>query len=212
MRKGLILNGNTTEIICMIDRSGSMYSIMSDAIGGFNSFIEEQKKVPGECLITLVLFDSEVKVIYEKISLNDVPLLTEEVYMPGGSTALLDAIGMTISKYNIEKETNSNIKRLFVILTDGQENASKEYNSEVIKKLVEELREKENNEFIFLGANIDSFSTSYSLGMSVGNTMNYVADSFGTRSAFTNIGQTATLYRTSLNYDKDNLMQKEDEN
>ena len=171
-----------TELVFILDRSGSMFGLEKDTIGGYNSLIEKQKKEQGEALVTTVLFDDEVDIIHDGIKLEDVPLLTEKEYYVDGCTALLDAIGKTISKIlKNRKETPESEhpeKTLIVITTDGMENASREYSYSKIKALIQQ-QEKEGWNFIFLGANIDAAKEASRMGIMAENAVSYHCDSAG---------------------------------
>ncbi len=152
-----------TELICIVDRSGSMQSMKDDAIGGFDAMIKNQKVIEGEMFVTLVTFDDRAETIYQALPLDHVPSLMLE---PRGSTALLDAIGMTLLKQNerILKDGDADLV-IVAILTDGQENASREYKIERVQELIKQAEEKKW-EFIYLGANQDAFSVAQSMGFS----------------------------------------------
>jgi len=190
------INGQSlTEIICIIDKSGSMWSVKEDTIGGFNTFLEEQQKLEGEAVMTTVLFDTNYSLLYSGKSIKEVEPLNTNTYVPNGGTALLDAIGKTIN--DIQDRTKDSLVKpnvIMVILTDGQENASKEYNRSVIK---EKITECQNNgwEILYLGANQDSFSEAGSYGISSINTVNYTAKN--TKSAFRGISVATCSYRDS---------------
>ncbi|ADO83918.1 vWA domain-containing protein [Ilyobacter polytropus] len=151
------------EIICIIDRSGSMESIKSDAIGGFNSFIESQRKFDGEAALTLVLFNDYYKIVYDRKDIQTVPFLNDNTYVPGGTTAMLDAIGRTIDsigeRLNKTPEEDRPEKVIVSILTDGLENDSKEYTYEQVGSRIKRQQEKYNWEFIFLAANQDAVAS-----------------------------------------------------
>jgi len=195
----------STDIVFIVDMSGSMQHLKEDTIGGYNSFIEEQKKVEGECFVSLIMFDNVIEKPYIHVPLQDVPELTGQVYKPRGSTALLDAIGITINECeSLEKQPD---RFLVVIMTDGEENASREFTNESIKKIIETSRESKRYEFIFLGANIDSFSTARSFGMSMDNSMNYISSSEGTRGVMGTAGLASSMYRRSAkNFDNSKVL------
>lgn len=178
---------NLTEVVFILDRSGSMEGLEDDTIGGFNSMLEKQKKVEGDVIISTVLFDHETEVIHDRVPLADVKKLTREEYWTRGSTALLDAIGSSIKhikkihKYAREEDTPD--KTLFVITTDGMENSSHLFDYNEIKKLVEAQKEL-GWEFIFLGANIDAIGTASHLGINADRAVNYHSDRIGTRKIF----------------------------
>lgn len=178
---------NLTEVVFILDRSGSMGGLEEDTIGGFNSMIEKQKDAEGEVLVSTVLFDHESFVLHDRLPLAEIKPLTRKDYEVRGSTALLDAIGDAIKhiknvhKYAREEDRPS--KTLFIITTDGEENSSRNYSYKDIKKLVEAQKEKEW-EFIFLGANIDSINVAGSMGISANRTVNYHNDRRGTQKKF----------------------------
>lgn len=179
---------NYTEIVCIIDRSGSMESIKTDAIGGFNTFLESQKKLPGRAFLSLVLFDHEYIMPIQNADLRLVKPLTEKTFVPRGTTALLDAVGRTINDVGSrlanmpEKERPEKV--IICILTDGYENASHEFSRGQIKKMIEHQQNKYQWEFIFLAANQDAFAETGGLGISRKMAFNFEANSAGTRSAY----------------------------
>lgn len=178
------MKNNFTELVFILDKSGSMAGLESDTIGGFNSMLEKQKAVDGECCITTVLFDNGYELLYDRIDIRAVSGVTEKEYQVGGSTALLDAIGRTIHKIGtVQKNTADEYradKVMFVIITDGEENASREYSVEKVKAQIERQKEKYGWEFIFLGANIDAVQTAGRFGIASARAMNYVPDAEGT--------------------------------
>ena len=151
---------NLTELVFILDRSGSMAGLESDTIGGFNAMIEKQKKEPGNALVSTVLFDHERKVIHDRQDIQQVEPMTDRDYYVGGCTALLDAVGCAIhhigNVHKYAREEDRPEKTLFVITTDGMENASRQYSYDKLKKLIRRQKEKYGWEFIFLGANIDA--------------------------------------------------------
>ena len=173
-----------TELVFILDRSGSMSGLESDTIGGFNSMIAKQQKEAGEALVSTVLFDDRCTVIHDRVKISDVERLTDKDYYVGGCTALLDAVGGAIDHIgNIHKyarEEDRPAKTLFVITTDGLENASKRYTFKEIKSMIERRKEKYNWEFLFLGANIDAIEVAGSMGIGRDRTANYNSDSVGT--------------------------------
>ena len=174
---------NLTELVFILDRSGSMSGLESDTVGGFNAMINKQKKEDGAAYVTTVLFDTRFDRIHDRLRLEDVPALTEKDYVPGGCTALLDAIGDTvrhiaqIHKYARSEDVPE--KTVVVITTDGLENASRRYDLEQVKKLIEHEREKYGWEFLFLGANIDAVETAREIGISSARSANFVPDRKG---------------------------------
>ncbi len=172
-----------TELVFILDKSGSMFGLESDTIGGFNSLIEKQKKEPGEAIVSTILFNHKVEVIHDRINLNEVSTLTENEYVTDGCTALLDAIGSAITKIvSIRKNTPEEEhpeKTMFIITTDGMENSSSEYSYSKIKKMIKLQQEKYNWEFIFLAANIDSAEVADSIGIARENAVSYCCDAAG---------------------------------
>ena len=173
-----------TEIVFILDRSGSMCGLEADTIGGFNSLIAKQKKEDGEALISTILFDDCTEVLHDRVPLDRIKPMTEEDYYVRGCTALLDALGKaikhisTVHKYAREEDRPS--KTIFIITTDGKENASRQYSSERVKKMVEERKSKYGWEFLFLGANIDAVETAGHFGISKDRAVNYHSDAEGT--------------------------------
>ena len=170
------------ELVFILDRSGSMGGLESDTIGGYNSMLSKQKKEKtGKVSVTTVLFDDQYELLYNQVPIEKVSPMTEEEYYVRGSTALLDAIGKTVMqvKANQDKKEIKD-KVLFVIITDGMENASREYRVEQIKKLIEERKEKNNWEFLFLGANIDAIGAAKDIGIDSSRAVRFKSDKKGT--------------------------------
>lgn len=178
------MNQNLTEIVFILDRSGSMSGLEKDTVGGFNSLIEKQKKEPGEALVSAVLFDHLQEVLYDRVPLDRVEPMTEQQYFVRGCTALVDAIGGAIhhigNVHKYAREEDRPGKTLFVITTDGMENASTRYSSDEVKKMVKRQTEKYGWEFLFLGANIDAVETAKHFGISEDRAVNYHSDGAGT--------------------------------
>lgn len=176
---------NLTEIVFILDRSDSMSGLEADTIGGFNSMIEKQKNAEGEALISTVLFDNTSEVIHDRVSVQSIKPMTRDDYTVRGCTALLDAIGGAIHHIgNVHKYARAEDvpeHTLFVITTDGMENASHRYSSEKVKKMIERQKEKYGWEFLFLGANIDAVETARHFGISEDRAVNYHSDSEGTQ-------------------------------
>jgi hypothetical protein len=178
---------NLVEIVCVIDRSGSMADIRSDATGGFNTFLEIQKRLPGEAKMTLVLFNHNCEVVYSRADLREVKPFSAETYVPDGTTALLDAVGRTIDDigkmlaHTLEDERPGKV--IFAILTDGLENSSKDYTRQRIYEMIRQQRTKYAWEFIFLAANQDAFEEAEKLCIDRNRAHNFVADSDGIKSA-----------------------------
>jgi len=197
MKKGL------TELVFILDKSGSMSGLEADTIGGFNSMLAKQKAIDGECCITTVLFDNNYELLHDRININAVSPITGKEYQVGGSTALLDAIGRTIQKIgNAQKHTVEDYraeKVMFVIITDGEENSSREYTAEKVKAMIERQKEKYGWEFIFLGANIDAVQTAGRFGIDPDRAVDYLADSEGTELNFKVL---ASAYRHFVNRER----------
>lgn len=176
---------NLTEIVFILDRSGSMSGLEADTIGGFNAMIEKQKNEDGEALISTVLFDNVSEVIHDRVRVQNIKPLTDRDYTVRGCTALLDAIGGAIHHIgNIHKYARTEDvpeHTLFVITTDGMENASRHYNAECIKQMIERQKARYGWEFLFLGANIDAVETAGHFGIGADRAVNYHADSAGTQ-------------------------------
>ena len=177
MKKGL------TEIVFILDRSGSMSGLEKDTIGGFNTTIEKQKQEEGEAIVSTVLFDNDMEVLHDRVSLEKVAPLTEKEYYARGCTALLDAIGGAIhhigNVHKYAREEDRPEKTIFVITTDGYENASRRYTSDRVKQMVERQKQKYGWEFIFLGANIDAIETARNFGINEDRAANFVNDGAG---------------------------------
>ena len=175
---------NLTELVFILDRSGSMHGLEKDTIGGFNAMIEKQKKEDGEVLVSTVLFDSESKVVHDRVPLNGIAPMTEKDYRVGGCTALIDAIGSAIHHIgNIHKYARPEDvpeHTLFIITTDGMENASYRYTSEEVKGMIGRQKEKYGWEFLFLGANIDAVETAARFGINEDRAVDYKCDAEGT--------------------------------
>lgn len=176
---------NLTEIVFILDRSGSMSGLEADTIGGFNSMIEKQKRAEGEALISTVLFDNESEVLHDRVDVQRIKPMTDKDYIVRGCTALLDAIGGAIHHIgNVHKYARAEDvpeHTMFVITTDGMENASRRYDSETVKKMIERQKEKYGWEFLFLGANIDAVETAKHFGIGADRAVNYHSDSEGTQ-------------------------------
>jgi len=176
---------NLTEIVFILDRSGSMSGLEADTVGGFNAMIAKQKKEPGEALISTVLFDDESVVVHDRVPVQNIAPMTERDYYVRGRTALLDAIGGAIrhigNVHKYAREEDVPAHTLFVITTDGMENASRLYDSARVKQMIEHEKSKYGWEFLFLGANIDAVETAKHFGISEDRAVNYHSDSVGTR-------------------------------
>jgi len=192
---------NLTELVFILDRSGSMGGLESDTIGGFNSMLKKQQTEPGACRITTVLFDDNYEVLHDRIDLKAVSEITSQDYFVRGCTALLDAIGKTIKKISkVQKNTADDYradKVLFVITTDGMENASREFTYDKIKAMVEKQKKKHNWEFIFLGANIDAIDVANRFGIARNRTQNFHNDSEGIALNYEVLSETMMCYRAA---------------
>lgn len=195
MQKGL------TELVFILDRSGSMSGLESDTIGGYNALLQKQKKESGEALITTVLFDDRYELLHDRINLRGIELITDREYFVRGSTALLDAVGKTINKIiNVQKHTLEAERAehvMFVITTDGMENASREFSYKKLSQMIEHQKNKYGWEFIFLGANIDAIATAERFGISKDRATNYNADSEGTLLNYEVISETVSCMRAN---------------
>ena len=193
MKKGL------TELVFILDKSGSMGGLEKDTIGGYNATLQKQKEVEGDALVTTVLFDNNYELLHDRIDIKAVSLITEREYQVGGSTALLDAIGRTIHKIgNAQKNTAEDYraeKVMFVIITDGEENSSREYSSDKIKAQIERQKSRYGWEFIFLGANIDAVQTAARFGIDRNRAQNFHADDEGVNVAFSSVACLMTDFR-----------------
>jgi uncharacterized protein YegL len=190
-----------TELVFILDRSGSMGGLEADTIGGYNAFLKKQQEEAGQARITTVLFDSDYELLHDRLDLQAVSPITEKEYFVRGSTALLDAIGKTINKIgNAQKQTKEEFraaKVLVVITTDGEENASREFDYEKIKDMVENQKSKYGWEFIFLGANIDAVAVASRYGIAPSRAQNYHADSDGVGVVFETLACAASSFRES---------------
>lgn len=192
---------NLTELVFILDKSGSMSGLEKDTIGGFNSMLEKQKSVDGECRITTVLFDNNYTLLHDRIDIRAVSPMTSKEYFVGGCTALLDAIGITINKLAVVQKNTAEDYRadkvMFVIITDGEENSSREYSADKVRQMIEQEKEKYGWEFIFLGANIDAVQTAGHFGISADRAVDYVPDSKGTKLNFEAMAETVACYRAT---------------
>lgn len=174
---------NFTEIVFILDESGSMSDLKSDTIGGFNSLIEKQKSEEGEAVVSTILFSTESRVLHDRVPVERIGKMTDKDYCPGGCTALLDAVGDAVKHIgNIHKYARPEDvpeHTLFVITTDGMENSSRRYTAGKVKKMISRQQEKYGWEFVFLGANIDSVETAESIGIGIANAVDYCCDADG---------------------------------
>lgn len=190
---------NITEIVFILDKSGSMHGLEADTIGGFNSLIEKQKSEDGEVYVSTVLFDNGTQVLHDRLPLNKVEPLTQEQYIPGGGTALLDAVGDAIHHIgNIHKYARKEDipqKTLFVITTDGMENASHRFRYKDVKRIIQRQQEKYGWEFLFLGANIDAAKAAADIGISRDRAAQYKCDSRGTGLVYKSVSNAMSCAR-----------------
>ncbi|MBQ3108677.1 MAG: VWA domain-containing protein [Clostridia bacterium] len=197
MKKGL------TELVFILDRSGSMGGLEQDTIGGFNSMLHKQKQTEGDAIVTTVLFDNRVEILHDRIPIAGVRPITEKEYYVRGAPALLDAIGSTVEKTvaaerNTAEEYRAE-KVIFVITTDGMENASREYDYHRVKKLIKHEQEKYGWEFLFLGANMDAVSEAARFGIHADRAATFVNDSRGQQLNYSVVSQTVTAMRACPN-------------
>lgn len=191
---------NYIHVTFLLDRSGSMHSIRKDTIGGFNSFIEDQQKEEGECTFTMIQFAHNYEVLYDFEKVKEIPLLSEGTYRPKGSTALLDALGKSISQTGMkladmdEKERPEKV--LFIILTDGQENSSVEYTRSAVMGKIKHQEEKYNWKFMYLGANQDAIEESAKYGISSVNTMTFVPNTKGVDATYNTLCNSVSNLRS----------------
>ena len=199
------MDNNYTHISIVLDRSGSMDSIKKDTIGGFNTFLKAQKEAPGKATLSLIRFDNFYEPVYEMVEIQSVKDLDSSNFVPRGSTALLDAIGQTINdtgaKLNAMAEDKKPSKVLFVIITDGEENSSREFTKDQINKMITEQRETWKWEFVFLAATQDAIQTGIDYGIGVRNSMSYQATGKGTQAMYATLNANTTSYRSGAKAD-----------
>ncbi len=203
---------NFTSLNVIVDKSGSMFTLLGSTLEGFNGFLEEQKKAPGEAVLTLCTFNTKYELVHDFVPLDKVSNLDETKYLPSGGTALLDAMGKTInevgSKLAAMDENDRPSKVLFLIITDGQENSSLEFSKEKIKEMVEHQQTVYNWEFIFMGANIDAIAEGASLGITPDKAFQYSATPVGTRNLYKSVSDNTTKYRSSTTKHKFDISSK----
>ena len=190
---------NLTELVLILDRSGSMAGLEDDTIGGFNAMIEKQKAEPGEALVSTVLFDNRSEVIHDRLPLDKVPAMTRKEYYVRGCTALLDAVGSAVhhigNVHKYAREEDRPARTLFVITTDGMENTSRRYDYHRVKEMIERQKERHDWEFVFLGANIDAAKEAARFGIDADRAANYHADRRGTGVVYEAMNQLVSCCR-----------------
>lgn len=204
MRKGL------TEVVFILDRSGSMSGLESDTIGGFNSMINKQRKEEGEAYISTVLFDDQAEVLYDRVPVKKVEPMTDRQYFVRGCTALLDAIGGAIhhisNVHKYAREEDRPEKTLFIITTDGMENASRIYNYEKVRRMVEKAQKQYGWEFLFLGANMDAIKQARRFGISADRAIDFECDSAGTALNYQVLSEAVSAVRRSRSKEETDIM------
>lgn len=202
----MIMKRNVTELVFILDKSGSMAGLEADTIGGYNAMLKKQQSAEGEAIVTTVLFNHDNELLHDRINIRGISHITEEDYEVGGTTALLDSIGFTIQKIvNVQKRTSEDEradKVLFVITTDGMENASREFTADKIKKMVLNQKEKYGWEFLFLGANIDAISTAARFGIDEDFAVDYHADQEGTQLNYEAVNEAVVNLRNGRKIDR----------
>ena len=198
---------NLTELVFILDRSGSMAGLEGDTIGGFNAMIEKQKKQDGACLVSTVLFSSRSEVLHDRVRLEDIKPMTEDDYTVGGTTALIDALGDAIHHIgNVHKYARPEdvpAHTLFVITTDGMENASHRYDADKVRRMIERQKERYGWEFLFIGANIDAVETAARYGIGADRAVDYHCDSRGTKLNYDVLAETVCHFRAGVKLKKD---------
>ena len=193
------MKNNITELVFILDKSGSMAGLESDTIGGFNAMLEKQKKEDGECYVSTVLFSNYSEVLHDRVRLCDISALSDSDYQVGGCTALIDAIGGAIHHIgNIHKYARPEDvpeHTMFIITTDGMENASQRYSAERVREMIERQKSRYGWEFLFIGANIDAVETARRYGISESRAVNYNADSVGTEVLYESVSEAVCYAR-----------------
>jgi hypothetical protein len=200
------MSNNKTELVFILDKSGSMHHLESDTIGSFNGLIDKQKREAGTALITTVLFNTSVKILHDRMDLQEVSLMTNKDYCPSGGTALLDAVGTTLRNvrhsYNDQLKEERPNKVMFIIITDGMENASREFTYKKVKEEIEKAKEKYDWEFLFIGANIDAVKEGSKFGIREDRSVRYHADTKGNEVIYSALEETMTNYRSGKKIEK----------
>ena len=201
------MKNDVTELVFILDNSGSMEHLTDDTIGGFNSVLKEQAEKEGEVLVTTILFSNDSRMIHDRLPIKEVPVLSRSDYRASGCTALMDAVGdairhiVNIHRYARPEDVPE--KTLFVITTDGMENASHRYSSEQVKRMVKHEEEQYGWEFIFLAANIDAVETAERLGVGRKYAVDYLCDRRGTAAMYATVNNAVSATRASIRLDKD---------
>lgn len=207
------MKNNITELVFILDMSGSMQPLAGDTIGGFNSMLGKQRREPGKALVSTVVFNAKSRVIHDRVPLENVPELTVSEYIPGGCTALLDAVGGAVHHIgNIHKYARKEDvpdKTLFVITTDGMENSSRLYSQHRVKSMIERQQSRYGWEFIFLGANIDAVQTAGDIGIDRRNAVDYHADSQGSGVLFESLSRAVSCVRNGKGCTEDGMWRME---
>lgn len=190
-----------TDITICADRSGSISSILDDVIGGYNSFLKEQKEAQGTANITFYQFDNQFEEVYKEVNIQDAPELTDKTFVPRGGTALLDAIGRSVVETGQRLSSKPADHVVFVIITDGEENSSREYTKDKISEMLKHQQEVYNWQVVFLAANQDAIQTGASYGVNIANSMTYAANSVGTTRAFESTSKNLVAMRCGLKAD-----------
>lgn len=194
------MNNNLTELVFILDRSGSMAGLEEDTIGGFNAMVAKQKNGPGDALLSVVLFSDASRVLYDRVGIEKAEPMTDSQYQVGGCTALLDAIGSAIhhikNVHKYAREEDRPGRTLFVITTDGMENASRTYSYADVQRMIRHEQKKYGWEFLFLGANMDAISAARSIGIDASRAVRYEADCQGTELNYKVLNETIESFRT----------------
>ncbi|MDR2349119.1 MAG: VWA domain-containing protein [Deltaproteobacteria bacterium] len=195
------MTNDVTDIVMILDKSGSMSGLEDDTIGGYNSMLEKQKARGGKCRVTTVLFNESIELVHDRADIPEVKPMTNGDYRAGGMTALIDAMGATMHKFLIsdgmDKEEDKANKVIFVIITDGHENSSREYSADKVREMVTNLKKNRGWEFVFLGANIDSVRTATSYGISPALAQDFHCDEIGLKSGFDSLGDALCCFRVT---------------
>ncbi|MBQ1575780.1 MAG: VWA domain-containing protein [Oscillospiraceae bacterium] len=201
------MNNDLTEIVFILDRSGSMAGLEDDTVGGFNAFVEKQKKTEGEAVLSAVLFSNDSEVIYDRVDIQKIEPMTDAQYRVGGCTALLDAIGGAVhhikNVHKYAREEDRPAKTVFVITTDGMENASRTYSYEEVQRMVKHEQERHGWEFLFLGANMDAIAAARSFGIREDRAVRYKRDPAGTALNYDVVGGAVSSIRRRNELKKD---------